>query len=65
MKLSDVMSAANLASYAEVALIIFFAAFALIVVFVIRGRVEWKRARELPLHDAEPRQESHEESSDG
>lgn len=55
MKLSDVMSAANLAIYAEVALVIFFAVFLLIAWRVLRGRKEWQRARYLPLDDEPPR----------
>jgi cbb3-type cytochrome oxidase subunit 3 len=49
MKLSDVMSAANLAAYAEVALLIFFLVFVAVIVYVLRGRKEWQRARYLPL----------------
>lgn len=54
MKLSDVMSAANLAIYAEVALIIFFIVFLLIVFRVLRGKKEWHRARYLPLERTPP-----------
>jgi hypothetical protein len=58
VKLSDVMSAANLASYAEVALVVFFVVFVLIVVRVVRGKKEWHRARFLPLDgDADARSE--------
>jgi hypothetical protein len=51
MKLSDVMSAMQLASYAEVALVLFMAAFAAIAVVVFRaGSAEaWEQARHLPL----------------
>ncbi len=58
MKLSDVMSAAGLAGWAEVALVIFFVAFLLVCVRVARGNREWQRARYLPLEgDRAPRAE--------
>jgi cbb3-type cytochrome oxidase subunit 3 len=51
MKLADVMSAMHLASYAEVALVLFLAAFAAILwhVFHSRNRDLWESARRLPL----------------
>jgi hypothetical protein len=49
MKLSDVMSAAGLAGWAEAALIIFFLAFLLVCLRVLRGDRRWHRARYLPL----------------
>ena len=56
MKLSDVMGAMNLAHYAEVALVIFFAVFLLVVTHVMRGgmREQWERARRLPLDESTP-----------
>lgn len=57
MKLSDIMSAMQLATYAEVALLLFVAAFAAIGVHVFRARNRdaWERARHLPLEgDAAP-----------
>jgi hypothetical protein len=60
MKLSDVMSAMQLTSYAEVALVLFMAAFAAIAVHVFRaGSAEaWEHARHLPL-EAEPDEGRH------
>jgi hypothetical protein len=51
MKLSDIMGAMQLTSYAEVALVLFMAAFAAIAIHVFRtGSAEaWERARHLPL----------------
>jgi cbb3-type cytochrome oxidase subunit 3 len=51
MRLSDVMSAAGLSSWTELALIICFITFAAIVVwvFVIRSKRSYEHARELPL----------------
>jgi hypothetical protein len=58
MKLSDVMSAANLAGYAEIALVVFFVVFLLVALRVARGKKEWHRARFLPLDgDADARSE--------
>ena len=53
MKLSDVMSAAGLTSWAEIGLIISFVTFAAIVayVFVVRSRASYEDARHLPLDD--------------
>jgi cbb3-type cytochrome oxidase subunit 3 len=50
VKLSDVMSAAGLTSWAEVALVISFLTFVAIVVYVFwRRRPRWEHARHLPL----------------
>ena len=51
MRLSDIMSAMRLASYAEVALVLFMAAFLAIGVHVFsrRNAAAWERARHLPL----------------
>jgi cbb3-type cytochrome oxidase subunit 3 len=53
MKLSDVMSAAGLTSWAEIGLIISFLTFAAIVayVFVVRSRASFEDARHLPLDE--------------
>jgi hypothetical protein len=53
MKLSDVMSAMDLAQYAAIALVIFFAVFVLVVARVMRRELqeEWKRAGRLPLDE--------------
>lgn len=57
MKLSDIMSATDLAVYAEVALIIFFVIFIGIAVYVAfakkRKQKKWDEARYLPLDDDE------------
>jgi cbb3-type cytochrome oxidase subunit 3 len=55
MKLSDIMSAAGLASWAEVGLVISFITFAAIVayVFVVRSRASYEKVRHLPLEDGE------------
>jgi len=57
VKLSDVMSAMQLAHYAEVALLIFFAVFVGVVVHVLRRGLfeQWERARYLPLEDGPER----------
>jgi cbb3-type cytochrome oxidase subunit 3 len=51
MRLSDIMSAMRLATYAEVALVLFMAAFFAIAVSVFRRRNAdtWEQARHLPL----------------
>jgi hypothetical protein len=51
--LSDVLRDAGLAGYAEVALVLFVLAFALIAWRVLRRRRtrDWERARHLPLED--------------
>jgi cbb3-type cytochrome oxidase subunit 3 len=53
MSLSDIMSAAGLSSWAEVALILCFVAFAAIIVwvFVVHSRKSWEHQRSLPLED--------------
>ena len=56
MRLSDVMSHAGLARYAEVALILFLIAFLAIVIRLFRrsNRDELERASRLPLDDDPP-----------
>ena len=51
MKLSDIMGAAGLASWAELGLVISFLTFAAIVVYVyvVRRRASYEEARQLPL----------------
>lgn len=53
MKLSDIMSSMGLASYAEVALVIFFVVFLAVVAHVMnrRNTERFERARHLPLDD--------------
>ena len=53
MSLSDVMSAAGLSSWTEVALILCFITFAAIVVwvFVLRSKPSWEHQRSLPLDE--------------
>ena len=53
MKLSEIMSAAGLSAYAEVALILFLFAFVLILLTVLApSRAAWyERARTLPLDE--------------
>mgnify|MGYP001547273157 FL=1 len=53
MKLSDIMGAAGLTSWAEIGLIISFLTFAAIVayVFVIRSRASYEDDRNLPFKD--------------
>jgi cbb3-type cytochrome oxidase subunit 3 len=53
VKLSDVMSAMQLAHYAEIALVIFLFVFLAVVVNVLRREhaARWERARYLPLAD--------------
>jgi cbb3-type cytochrome oxidase subunit 3 len=55
MKLSDVMSAMGLGGYAEVALVLFMAAFVAVAfqLFARRNAGEWERASRLPL-DSSP-----------
>ena len=58
MKLSDIMSAAGLSSYAEVALLIFLGVFVIIAGFVLLSRRQrWEHVAQLPLDD-EPRSAS-------
>ena len=54
MKLSDVMSAMNLAGYAEVGLVLFLGAFIAVVVEVLRRGPALERLAEIPL-DSEDR----------
>jgi cbb3-type cytochrome oxidase subunit 3 len=59
MRLSDIMSALHLSTYAEVALVLFLVAFAAITLHVFRRQNagEWELARHLPLDatdDAHP-----------
>lgn len=58
MRLSDIMSGAGLAFYAEVALALFLLAFALIALGVVSGRNQdnWERARWLPLSEDQERE---------
>ena len=49
MKLSDVMSAMNLAAYAEVGLVLFFAAFAAVAVDVFRRGRKLEAFARIPL----------------
>lgn len=55
MRLSDIMSAMQLGTYAEVALVLFMAAFAAVGVnvFLRRNAGAWERARHLPLEPEE------------
>ncbi|MEZ4223690.1 MAG: cbb3-type cytochrome c oxidase subunit 3 [Polyangiaceae bacterium] len=55
MRLSDIMSAMQLHSWAELALLVFLAAFAAIVVHLLspKRRAEFERAGRLPLDDSE------------
>ena len=55
MSLSDIVSNAGLATYAEVALVIFFLGFVGIVAYVVlRRKGAWERMRQLPLDDDSP-----------
>jgi len=58
MRLSDIMSAAGLAFYAEVALGLFLFAFALVALSVVsrRNRSTWEQARWLPLSEDQRRE---------
>jgi len=53
MKLSDIMSAAGLSSWAEIGLILSVVTFSAIVVyaFVVRSRASYEDARHLPLEE--------------
>ena len=53
MKLSDVMSAMGLATYAEVALVIFLVVFAAVAIDVLRGGRRKESLALLPLADDE------------
>ncbi len=56
MKLSDIMSAANLSAYAEVAMILFLIAFVAIVIAIFApGRQQtYDAASRMPLDDEHP-----------
>jgi hypothetical protein len=56
MKLSDIMSAAGLSSWAEIGLILSVVTFSAIViwVFVVRRKPSYEHLRELPLEDDNP-----------
>jgi cbb3-type cytochrome oxidase subunit 3 len=51
VRLSDIMGAMHLSSYAEIALVLFLAAFAAISLHVFRNQhaADWELARHLPL----------------
>jgi len=53
MSLTDIMSAAGLSSWTEVALILCFISFAAIVlwVFVVRNKISYDHMRNLPLEE--------------
>jgi hypothetical protein len=63
MKLSDVMSAMNLAAYAEVGLVLFFAAFAAIAVDVMRRGKKLEALAKLPFDGESEPSSSKEERS--
>lgn len=56
MRLSDIMSAMHLATYPEVALVLFMVAFLAIGVNLFRrsNAHDWERARHLPLEPEQP-----------
>lgn len=56
MKLSDIMSAANLAGFAEAGLALFFLAFMLVAlqVFWPGQTAEYEKLRRLPLAETQP-----------
>jgi hypothetical protein len=55
MRLSDIMSAAGLSSWAELGLVISFVTFTAGAVWVLlRRSASWDRARYLPLEDDRP-----------
>ena len=56
MKLSDIMSAAGLSIYAEVALLIFLGVFLAVALDVFRSNRRHEAASLLPLEDDAPRQ---------
>ena len=57
MKLSDIMSAANLTIYPRVALILFLLAFIIVVVRLLMPghRAQWEHTASLPLDDVNDR----------
>jgi len=58
MRLSDIMSNAGLAGYAEIALILFLVAFIAIVIRIFRPgrRKEMQAAARMPLDDERPQE---------
>ncbi len=56
MKLSDIMGAAGLTSWAEIGLVISFVTFAAIVayVFIVRSKASYEEDRNLPFDDDNP-----------
>lgn len=58
MKLNDVIAAAGLSSYAEVALLIFFGVFLGVALDLLHGAKRHEAMRFLPLEDDRPRQSS-------
>lgn len=59
MKLSDIVSGAGLAAYAEIALLIFIVVFLAVVLRVVLAkRDSMDRAAELPFDDERPSQSS-------
>ncbi len=63
MKLSDVMSAMHLAGYAEVGLLLFFAAFAAVALDVMRRGKKLEAHAKLPLESDEGRSPREKEPS--
>jgi cbb3-type cytochrome oxidase subunit 3 len=58
MKLSDVMSAMQLSTYAELGLVLFLFAFVLVAIDLARkNKEELEHAEQLPLDDPRPSQE--------
>ncbi len=55
MSLTDLMSGAKLATYPEIALALFMAAFVAVAIRLLmaRDKTEWKHASALPLADEE------------
>jgi len=54
MSLSDIMSKAGLHIWAEMALVIFFAVFVGILIYLfVRKRKSWDHTRHLPLEDGD------------
>lgn len=66
MTLSDVMGAAGLTLWAEIALVLFFAAFLALVIFLVATRKSnrWDRVRRLPLEDDDAPAEGDTQGSD-
>jgi hypothetical protein len=63
MKLSDVMSAMNLASYAEVGLVLFLGAFVAVVIDIARRGKDYDARGNLPLSDDDDRFSDKEQNS--